>query len=213
MSNRRAYGPVTAKASGAELAAAMLANEGLVHWTIRRQYLGRLPYQDAVQEGRIALWQALRGYKPDRGKFFWYALVAIRRGIWAAVAKVERETHEPLDGNESGGRADLAADLDQATDRAMARELVRRLPATLRLVIERRYGLDGQGERQFQEIGAELGVSKQRAQQLHVEALLDLADPATSTDLRRHAGRNEVRDYKAYLARRRDWQRRRRVRS
>lgn len=213
MENRSGLGGEWTTPGAAELEAVVVANEGLVHWAVHRQYLGRLSYQDAVQEGRIALWRALRHYKPDQGKLFRYALVAIRHGIWDAVARAEREAHERLDDAESAAEPDWAAVLDQATDHLAVRTLVERLPAPWHQVIEWRYGLDGQGERLYREIGQRLGVTKQRAQQLHVEALLVLADPATSTPLRRHAGHNEVSDYHAYLARRRAWQRRRRGRS
>jgi RNA polymerase sigma factor (sigma-70 family) len=212
LENRNGLGGERTTPGAAEMEAAVVANEGLVHWAVHRQYLGRLSYQDAVQEGRIALWRALRHYRPDQGKLFRYALVAIRHGIWDAVARAEREAHERLGGAVLAAEPDLATALDQATDRVLVRALVGQLPAPWRQVIEWRYGLDGQGEQRFAEIGQTLGVTKQRAQQLHVEALLALADPATSTILRRHVGRNEVSDYRAYLARRRAWQRRRRGR-
>ena len=190
----------------------MRANEGLVHWAVHQMYLGRLSYQDAVQEGRIGLWRALRRYDPQRGRLFRYGLVAIRRQIWRAVRRAEREAHERLDGTVFEAEPDLATVLDQATDRALVSTLVDRLPERLQMVIVWRYGLDGQGQRLFREIGRALGLTKQRAEQLHTEALLALADPARSTALRRHVAHNEVGDYRVYLARQRAWQRRRRGR-
>jgi hypothetical protein len=35
-------------------------HEKLVHWVVHRQWLGRLPYLEAVQAGRIGLWHALQ---------------------------------------------------------------------------------------------------------------------------------------------------------
>jgi len=55
-------------------------------------------------------------------------------------------------------------------------------------------------------------VTRQRAQQLHAEALLWLAQPAHSLALRQLLDRNTPADYRAFLARQRAWLRRRRSR-
>jgi len=36
----------------------------LVHWVVRRQWLGALPTGEALQAGRIALWQAAPALRP-----------------------------------------------------------------------------------------------------------------------------------------------------
>jgi hypothetical protein len=41
------------------MAQALAEHERLVHWVVRRQWLGELSYAEAVQAGRIALWRAL----------------------------------------------------------------------------------------------------------------------------------------------------------
>jgi DNA-directed RNA polymerase sigma subunit (sigma70/sigma32) len=87
------------------------------------------------------------------------------------------------------------------------------LPERLRQVVHQHYGLDGSAAMSFRQIGQQLGVTKQRVQQLHVAALLRLTDPAISTSLRRQLERNGASDYRTYLARRRAWQRRGRARS
>ena len=64
---------------------------GLVHFILRRQYRGDLAYEDLLQEGRIALWQAVLHFDPHRGiAFSTYAGVAIERQIWHAVARSNR---------------------------------------------------------------------------------------------------------------------------
>lgn len=194
------------------MAAALARNEALVHWTVQRQWLGRLSYQDAVQEGRIALWRALVGYDASRGELSSYAVVAIQRSVWQAARRARRLAAEGLAEEVAGAGRDLALEIDRATERVHVRTLVAGLPARLGVVIRLRYGLDGGGEATFPQIGAALGVTKQRAEQLHREALLCLSDPASSAALRQHAGRNTAADYRAYLARRRAWQRRGRSR-
>jgi DNA-directed RNA polymerase sigma subunit (sigma70/sigma32) len=84
---------------------------------------------------------------------------------------------------------------------------VHRLPNRLAYLIVARYGLDGGPPQSFVAIGQALGVTHQRAHQLHTEALLWLSHPAHSVALRRLVGRNSLADYQAYLARLRAWQR------
>jgi DNA-directed RNA polymerase specialized sigma subunit len=68
--------PLTAQA----VEEAMEQHDGLVHAFIRRQGGGDIPYEEALQAGRIGLWYAIRGYGPRRGTTFsTYAGVAICR--------------------------------------------------------------------------------------------------------------------------------------
>jgi DNA-directed RNA polymerase sigma subunit (sigma70/sigma32) len=62
------------------------------------------------------------------------------------------------------------------------RESVRRLLKRLRRVVMARYGLDGQAPATYARIGTELGLTGERARQLHTEALVWL---------RRRGGRHE----------------------
>jgi len=79
-------------------------------------------------------------------------------------------------------------------------ELVARLPDRLRTVVVARYGLTGQGRAFYPRIGALLGVSHERARQLHTEALLWLQHPAHSQQLRSLLGRHTLADYEAVEA-------------
>ena len=88
--------------------------------------------------------------------------------------------------------------------------LLERLPHRLYTVIVARYGLKGEAPKTFAAIGHRLGVTRQRAHQLHAEALLWLAHPAHSSVLRRLLDRNTVADYRAYLRCQRAWLRTRR---
>jgi RNA polymerase sigma factor (sigma-70 family) len=190
-------------------------HEKLVHWVVHRQWLGRLPYLEAVQAGRIGLWHALQHYDPSRGlALSTYAVPAIRRTVWRAVDELE---YRP-DGSRSLGcwfEAPYSAlDNRQAVEEIQRgvvsqalHELVQRLPGRLAYLIVARYGLDGGPPQSFVAIGRALGISKQRAHQLHAEALLWLSHPAHSLALRRLMERNSVADYRAYLARLRAWQR------
>lgn len=188
--------------------AGLRANEDLVHWVVQRQTRGCLSYNDAVQEGRIALWLALERYDPERGRLSGYAVPAVKRAVWSAAGKARRQAAHAVLASEPAGETWSGDEaVDRALERVLVQRMVDRLPGRLRYVIILRYGLDGTGESTFRQIGLRLGVTRQRAHQLHKKALLDLANPAGSTRLRRQAGRNSRPDVQAYLARRRAWQR------
>jgi DNA-directed RNA polymerase sigma subunit (sigma70/sigma32) len=84
-------------------------------------------------------------------------------------------------------------------------ELVARLPERLRIVVVARYGLTGQGRTFYPRIGALLGVSHERARQLHTEALLWLRHPAHSQQLRSLLGRHTLADYESVEAEIQRW--------
>ena len=88
-------------------------------------------------------------------------------------------------------------------------ELVTRLSERLQRVIVARYGLDGQGSRFYREIGRHLGVSGERARQLHTEALVRLRHPAHSQHLRSLLAYHSLTDYQWAEAEAQRWLRRR----
>lgn len=194
-----------------DMVQALAEHERLVHWVVRRQWLGDLPYAEAVQAGRIALWQAIRRYDPRRGyTFSTYAVPAIERAIWRAVTQAQPHPPERLISHPP----QVTPDLDEMVEDNRIAEaltgLVAHLPHRLYVVIVTRYGLRGEMPHTFAAIGRILGVTRQRAHQLHVEALLWLAHPAHSLALRRLLDRNTVADYQAYLRHQRHWLRTRR---
>lgn len=190
-------------------------HDKLVHWVVHRQWLGRLPYLEAVQAGRIGLWRALQHYDPSRGlALSTYAVPAIRRAVWRAVHEVESQPNEGWEFHVWAAASVCTVDSRQAVEQVYrsvvgqaVHDLVRCLPDRLAYLIVARYGLDGGPPQSFVTIGRALGVSPQRAHQLHTEALLWLSHPAHSLALRRLVERNTAADYRAYLARLRAWQR------
>ena len=75
----------------------MTKHEPLVLYAVKRQNLGDLPYEEAVQAGRIGLWQAILGFDVGRGyRFSTYAYAAIVHQIWADVkthCKANQKAH------------------------------------------------------------------------------------------------------------------------
>ena len=93
--------------------------------------------------------------------------------------------------------------------RQAVHDLVQCLPEPLRVVVVARYGLGGRAPSIYRQIGAALGVSGERARQLHTEALVWLRHPAHSQNLRSLLGRHTLADYQAADALAQHWLRRR----
>lgn len=179
----------------------MSQHNGLVHAVVRQQALGELTYDEALQAGRTGLWRAILGYDPERGTAFsTYAWTAIMRSVWAAVKKAGKRGEEiaiPL----STAFPDEVQEPDKRWEQkalaAATRQAAFQLPARLQLVLNARYGWTGDPPATFRQIGERLGVSRQRAHQLHQEALLRLRQPALSYQLRAWLGKHTATEYEA----------------
>jgi RNA polymerase sigma factor (sigma-70 family) len=188
-------------------------HEKLVHWVVHRQWLGSLPYLEAVQAGRIGLWHALQHYNPERGHALsTYAVPAIQRAVWRAVVQAQAHESPPCarlftECSASVDTAHLLDILDRCRVNDALYALVQSLPGRLAYVIAARYGLSGDEPQTWPAIARVLHITRQRVQQLHAEALLWLAHPARSMQLRRLLGRNTLADYRLYQAQLRAWQR------
>lgn len=193
------------------LEALLRQHEGLVHVVLRRQARGGVAYDDLLQEGRIALWQAVLHFDPQRGvAFSTYAGVAIERRIWQAVARANRPQ----------GRLPLPDPVDpcQVAEedvwwpevRAALREAVARLPERLRQVITAAYGLDGEPPRTLLAIGHRFGVSREMARIWRNDGLLLLRLPPFAGRLRHLYGRDSRTAYARTQALTRAWVRSRR---
>lgn len=195
------------------LARLMAAHAGLVQAVVRKQVLGQLPFAEALQAGRIGLWRAIEGFEPERGHAFsTYAWASIMHHVWREVKFFERAQlrttqHSPLE--EAFSSAPEATDPAQAWEASVVHsalwDLIARLPEPLRLVILARYELTGQPRAFYSQIGASLGLSGERARQLHTEALIWLRQPAHSQQLRSLLGRHTPAEYEAVRAETQRW--------
>jgi RNA polymerase sigma factor (sigma-70 family) len=186
----------------------MATHENLVHAIVRRQALGHLPFSEALHAGRIGLWRAILGYDPERGlAFSTYAWKVIMHRVWREVKLAERDYVCGTRNCPLGAVSDVARGKDPPENVWESEELlctlwelVARLPERLRIVVVARYGLTGQGRTFYPRIGTLLGVSHERARQLHTEALLWLRHPAHSQQLRSLLGRHTLADYESVEA-------------
>jgi RNA polymerase sigma factor (sigma-70 family) len=190
-------------------------HEGLVRQIVARQQLCGLPFEEALQAGRIGLWRAIEGYDPQRGtQFSTYAYPAIIRQVWDAVRREwaweRRQVPEELLGIffEANSTEDRQKEeWEQVKKNLMG--MVAGLPERQREVIRRHYGLEGQARETLAEIGGEWGVSRQRVYQIEEAALVWLRQPGQSQALRSLLGRHSQGEYEwvervtqAYLRRR-----------
>jgi RNA polymerase sigma factor (sigma-70 family) len=189
----------------------MSQHEGLVHAVIHKQYLYGLSYEEALQAGRSALWRAILGYEPQRGTTFaTYAWVIIMRAVWLEVKRVQKEKRgigyeeRWVDETQDPSRHHEEEEL-----REMVTAMVAQLPERLQRVVYERYGWGGEEPATFREIGEGLGMSKQRAHQLHQEALLRLRQPAMSYGLRSLFDQHHLSGYEATAAETDRWLQRR----
>ncbi len=173
----------------------MARHDGLVQAVVRQQVLGELSFEEALQAGRIGLWRAILGFDPERGfAFSTYAWPCIKHRVWRAVKAYGRidRTQALLDSREV---PDPAVVWERKAIRRALLAMVDRLPPRLAYVVMARYGLQGHTPFLYRQIGAALGLTKQRAHQLHAEALVRLRHPAHSYRLRSLLARHTLADY------------------
>ena len=190
-------------------------HEGLVRQIVAHQQLCGLPFEEALQAGRIGLWRAIEGYDPQRGtRFSTYAYPAIIRQVWDAVRRKcaweRRQVPEELLGVYFEAKSPddrQKAEWEQVED--SLRGMVAGLPERQAEVIRRRYGLEGETRETLAEIGGEWHVSRQRVYQIEEAALIRLRQPGQSQVLRSLLERHRQGEYEwvervtqAYLRRR-----------
>jgi len=186
-------------------------HEGLVHTVLRRQFRGDVAYEDLLQEGRIALWQAVLHFDSQRGvAFSTYAGVAIERRIWRAVARANRPQGHWPPPPPPDPLAMAEENLWWAEVQAALREALSRLPQPLQRVIVAAYGLDGEPPRTLAAIGRQCGVSREMARHWRNDALLLLRLPAFSGRLRHLCGQDTRAAYARTQALNRAWLRQKR---
>jgi RNA polymerase sigma factor (sigma-70 family) len=190
--------PLTAQA----VQEAMEQHDGLVHAFIRRQGGGDIPYEEALQAGRIGLWHAIRGYDPTRGTTFsTYAWVAICRQIHHRAKELSRDTDVWSQEIPAWWVApDPAGELEEKLIRSILLDLVSQLPERLHQVIVGRYGLGEGPPYTLKKLGEQLGLTDERVRQLQQDGLAWLRHPAHSWRLRQLVGKNTATDYRRALA-------------
>jgi len=179
----------------------LVRHEPLVKYAVQRQNLGDLPFEEAIQAGRIGLWKAILGFDPNLGyQFSTYAYPAIVHDIWQAVKSHCRENRRAHRTWQwllffPSWQAGLVQCQAEEEVRACLGAMVARLPARLQRILCSRYALDGQPRQTLAAIGLEMGLTRERIRQLQFEALVWLRHPAHSQELRALLRRHSLQEY------------------
>jgi|RhiMethySRZTD1v2_1073278.scaffolds.fasta_scaffold46671_5 RNA polymerase sigma factor (sigma-70 family) len=180
------------------------SNMPFVTHVARRYRDRGVPLEDLVAEGTVGLIKAARRFDPDNGtRFTTYASFWIKKAIIEALLERPRVVHLPRYAREKGHAFPREVSLDapirvaegQATwgdrlpdgrargaletiadreERSYLRRLVLDLSPRERAVLADRFGLHGGPTRTLTEIGASLGLSKERVRQIESGALTRL---------------------------------------
>jgi DNA-directed RNA polymerase sigma subunit (sigma70/sigma32) len=146
-----------------------------------RRYRGLGPDDlDLIQEGNVGLIGAVERYDWRRDvPFAAYASWWIRRGICDAINSRSRLVRVPVRVCESAccpttpTRTPRWRSASPSTARPCGTRS--RRSASVRRILERRYGLDGNEPGTLTQVAAELGISRERARELESRALRELA--------------------------------------
>jgi RNA polymerase primary sigma factor len=156
------------------LANRIVARLGFLVRSRIRSHRGSPLYDDLLQEGRLGIMRALQDFEPKRGRnFFMFATWHIRTRVRRLLLHEARRRETP-----SGDMLLLAEVAPRTTggpeaqdDHTAVMRALGLLPDSDRRVLVMRFGFDGEGSRTFRQIGNELGISRQRAQQIEAGAL------------------------------------------
>lgn len=129
-----------------------------------------IPFEDLVQEGTIGLWEAWQRFDPRKdAKFSTYATFWIKKRILEAVGK---EHDASLDAAQFDDA--LSYNKSEEADEIKHTETVTfpaSFPEMEKKVLILLYGLDGKGSYDLSEIGAKLGMPRERIRQLKEKGL------------------------------------------
>jgi len=186
-------------------------HEGLVHLVVKRQGGGDADYDDLVQEGRIALWLAVLGYRPELGyAFSTYAYAAIRNRVWG----VAQRSHKAEGWLEAGSFRDQLSEIVGEWQVEQVGQVLREglgcLPERQRIVVVRVYGFEGEEPVTMAAIGREWGITCERVRQIRNAGLALLRLPVLSVRLRSLCERDSRRDYRQARQAMDAWRRRQR---
>lgn len=179
----------------------LMRHEPLVVHATSRQNLGDMPFEEAVQAGRIGLWKAILGYDPGHGcQFSTYAYPAIVHDIWQAVKEhcvANQQAHGVHTWQVFFQQWEMGpAQQEQEREiQVSLAELVSRLPRLWQRVVTVRYELAGESWQTYRQLGQELGYSREWVRLAELQALVWLRHPAHSQELRELLRRHSLQEY------------------
>ena len=149
-------------------------NIGLVHDEAKRQHRTNrwIEYPELVSEGTLALYQAVKRYRPERAELSTYATKLIR---FAILKYICRRAGECPDGELTDEYWSVppsqGSELEAKELTCEVRSKVSELDEQEGKALKLRYGLDGGGGLSFRVIGNRLGFGRESARKLHGRAV------------------------------------------
>src|SRR5436190_926350 len=142
------------------------SNLRLVMAITRNYTRANVPLLDLIQEGNLGLIRAVEKFDYRLGfKLSTYATWWIRQAITRALADQGRTIRLPVHVAEQVRRREIAGALEQLNPR-------------MRRVLSLRFGLDGEAPQTLEEVGTQLGITRERVRQLETRALRELRQAA-----------------------------------
>ncbi len=156
----------------------------LPYYFIKGFHIPESEFADYIAEGNAALYRAFNGWNPEIAKFSTYAGKVIKsiyftlnrkrnyRDGRARFVSLEKESEERgLIGCLKSNDGDVSLGLANEDRNNILYEALKSLGDRERVIIEKRYGLNGYEKFTLEQVGKIIGVTKERVRQIQFKAI------------------------------------------
>lgn len=166
---------------------------------VAQNYKGMgLSYSDLIQEGNNGLFRAIDKFEPERGnRFISYAVNWIREGILTALKKRNSlqsddlpDNYDNVDDDSIEGNAINEAfveyDIQRQKDKDISvaiKLLLKDLTPRERYIVTKYNGINEKKSKTLEEIGNDLGLTKERVRQINEKAMKKLRASALNNSI------------------------------